>query len=73
MKLSNARPGDLLTISYFPSGTVFLRAQRLGLDLGSRTRCAFVLPSGPVVLQLQRQMIAIGHRLAKQIIVEVNS
>jgi len=71
MKLSNARPGDHLTISYFPPGTASLQARRLGIATGSRLSCAFVLPGGPVILQMQRQMIAVGRRLAKRILVEV--
>ncbi|MBO4992510.1 MAG: ferrous iron transport protein A [Firmicutes bacterium] len=72
MKLSDARRSDVLTVTYFPSGTPALQARRLGLSAGSNLCCIFVLPGGPVVIRLQRQMIAIGRSLADGILVEVS-
>ena len=52
-----------------------MRAQfiRVGIHEGEKVRCLERLPGGTIVLQKNRQQIAIGHQLAKQILVTVLS
>jgi ferrous iron transport protein A len=44
---------------------------RFGIHEGQRVRCIERLPGGTVVLQKNRQQIAIGHTLARQVFVVV--
>jgi ferrous iron transport protein A len=50
-----------------------LRAQfiRIGISEGERIKCIERLPGGTIVIQKNRQQIAIGHLLATQILVVV--
>jgi ferrous iron transport protein A len=52
-----------------------LRAQfiRLGISEGERVTCLERLPGGTIVIQKNRQQIALGHKLAKEIFVQVES
>ena len=67
--LYNAATGQWLRIHSLPGG--FLRAQfiRLGVNEGQRVKCVERLPGGTIVIQKNRQQIAVGHLLAKQIFV----
>ncbi len=42
---------------------------RLGISEGDRIFCLERLPGGTVVIQKNRQEIALGHELAKQILI----
>jgi len=63
--------GQWLRIVSVPHG--ILRAQfiRVGINEGERIRCLERLPGGTVIIQKNRQQIAIGHQLARQIVVVV--
>jgi Fe2+ transport system protein FeoA len=67
--LYSAKSGQWLKIYSLPKG--LLRAQfiRFGIHEGERVQCIERLPGGTIVLQKNRQQIAIGHLLAKQIFV----
>jgi Fe2+ transport system protein FeoA len=69
--LFQASPGQWLRISRVPGGPVMAQFIRFGIHEGQRVRCIERLPGGTVVLQKNRQQIAIGHTLARQVFVVV--
>jgi ferrous iron transport protein A len=77
LKPKNAVPlhltstGDVLRIASMPHGTLRAQFVRLGIHEGEKIKCLERLPGGTVVIQKNRQQIAIGHQLAKQIMVVV--
>ena len=60
-----------IKIHSLPKGLLHAQFIRLGVYEGERVRCIERLPGGTVVIQKNRQQIAIGHLLAKQIFVIV--
>ncbi len=69
--LDKATAGQWLRIKTLPDGQLHPQFVRLGLHEGQRVRCLERLPGGTVVLQKNRQQVAIGHSLAKSIVVAV--
>ncbi|HUN65025.1 MAG TPA: ferrous iron transport protein A [Bacteroidota bacterium] len=69
MSLDEARAGQSLKISSLPDGMLYAQFVRLGINEGQRVRCLERLPGGTIILQKNRQQIAIGHSLAKHIVV----
>lgn len=69
--LHEANPGQWLKIHFIPSGMMFSHFVRVGMHQGERVQCLERLPGGTVVLQKNRQQLAIGHSLAKKIMVVV--
>ena len=67
--LSLSPQGQWLRICSIPSGIVFTQFIRFGISEGERVLCIERLPGGTIVVQKNRQQIAIGHNLAKQIFV----
>ena len=63
--------GQWLRIHSIPPGLMRAQFVRFGIYEGERVRCIERLPGGTVVIQKNRQQIAIGHVLAKQILVLV--
>ncbi len=58
-----------MKIAYLPDGQVRAQFIRVGMTEGEKVRCLERLPGGTMVIQKNRQQIAIGHRLARQIFV----
>ncbi len=54
-----------------PAGTLRAQFIRVGISEGEKVKCLERLPGGTVVLQKNRQQIAVGHQLARQILVIV--
>lgn len=52
-----------------PQGLMKVQLIRLGISEGDRIFCLERLPGGTVVIQKNRQEIALGHELAKQILI----
>jgi ferrous iron transport protein A len=71
LPLGAIEPGVWIRIHSLPQG--LLRAQfiRFGVNEGERVRCIERLPGGTIVIQKNRQQIAIGHILANRIFVVV--
>lgn len=67
--LDKAKKGTYLTILSLPSGLVKVQLIRLGLTEGEIVFCLERLPGGTIVIQKNRQEIAIGHDLAQQIVI----
>jgi len=69
--LCESATGQWLRILSLPKGALHAQFIRLGMHEGQRVKCVQRLPGGTVVLQRNRQQIAVGHKLAKSIIVLV--
>jgi len=71
ISLNSATTGQNLRIASVPHGTLKAQFVRLGIHEGEKVKCLERLPGGTIVVQKNRQQIAIGHQLAKQIMVVV--
>ncbi|MBI5021869.1 MAG: ferrous iron transport protein A [Ignavibacteriales bacterium] len=71
-KLISVNSGQWIKIVFVPHGVMRAQFVRLGIHEGERVKCLERLPGGTVVLQKNRQHIAIGNQLAKQILVTVS-
>jgi len=69
ISLDMLRTGQYLRVHSLPDGTVRAQFVRVGINTGVKLKCLERLPGGTIVLQKNRQEIAIGHSLARQIIV----
>ena len=65
--LDKTEKGNLLQIIKLPSGEIKSQLIRLGISEGDKIKCAQRLPGGTIVVQKNRQEIAIGFELAKKI------
>ena len=54
-----------------PEGEIRAQFIRVGIHEGERVQCLERLPGGTVVIGKHRQQIAIGHQLARRIVVIV--
>lgn len=70
--LDKAKKGTYVTILTLPSGVIKVQLIRLGITEGTKVFCMERLPGGTIVLQRNRQEIAIGFDLAKKIKVNLN-
>jgi len=65
--LDKAKKGVDVTIVNLPEGLFKIQLIRLGITEGAKVHCLERLPGGTIVLQKNRQEIAIGYDLAKKI------
>lgn len=65
--LDQVKRGKMCWVKSIPPGAVKDQTIRLGLTEGKKVFCQAVVPGGPVVLAVDRQEIAVGRNLAKQI------
>jgi Fe2+ transport system protein FeoA len=70
LPLTCARRGTAVRIVSVPEGRSRTQLIRLGIMKGEVVRCIERLPGGTVVIEKNRQEIAIGALLAKTILVE---
>lgn len=61
--------GQEAEISEFLDSAIKCNSQRFGLFKGGRIRC--IAKPGPVIVEISRQVVAIGKNLAGQIFVNV--
>ncbi|MEX2115955.1 MAG: FeoA domain-containing protein [Bacteroidota bacterium] len=71
ISLHLAKKGSFLRIEGIPEGKSRAQLLRLGLLEGEMVRCLERLPGGTIVLEKNRQEIAIGFSLASTIVVTV--
>jgi Fe2+ transport system protein FeoA len=69
--LSRLRKGDRVKICSVPKGLMRAQFLRLGIHEGEQVVCFERLPGGTVVIQKNRQHVALGSVLAKQVFVLV--
>ena len=67
LTLDKAKKGLSLTVIKLPTGEIKSRLIRLGIGEGDLLKCIERLPGGTIVVQKNRQEIAIGFELAKKI------
>ena len=70
LSLHSVTKGSRLTIVDIPAGGSRIKLIRLGILVGETIRCIERMPGGTVVIEKNRQEIAIGAALAKTILVE---
>lgn len=69
--LLSTKAGTWVRIISLPLDILGAKFVRLGITPGSKVKCIERLPGGTIVIQKNRQQVAIGHTLAEQIIVVV--
>ncbi|GMU85696.1 MAG: hypothetical protein AMXMBFR48_09380 [Ignavibacteriales bacterium] len=65
--LDQVKKGNFITIMHLPSGNIKVQLIRIGISEGDKVFCLERLPGGTIVIQKNRQEIAIGYDLARQI------
>ena len=70
LPLSSACKGSTLRIISVPQGRGRTQLIRLGIMKGEVVRCIERLPGGTIVIEKNRQEIAIGASLARTIVVD---
>ncbi len=70
--LATVKKGSYVIINSLPSGLLKIQLIRIGISEGDKVYCLERLPGGTIVLQKNRQEIAIGFELAKQINISLN-
>ena len=65
--LDKAKKGKTVTIVNLPQGHFKTQLIRLGISEGDTIHCVERLPGGTIVVQKNRQEIAVGYDLAKKI------
>jgi ferrous iron transport protein A len=68
--LSEIKQGSIVTIVSLPDGVLKSQFIRFGIFEGQTVRCLEKLPGGTMVIEKNRQEIAIGGELAKKIVVQ---
>ncbi len=71
LALSKVPKGSFVVIAELPSGKVKSQFIRLGIFEGQSVRCIERLPGGTLILERNRQEIAIGGKLARHVLVHV--
>lgn len=71
MTLDKTKRGQIIKIISIKSDMVRAQAIRFGIAEGTEVICEEILPKGPVVLRKNKQEIAIGRNIAKEIMVEL--
>ena len=69
--LFKSKMGQYIRIHSLPKGKLKAYFIRLGIREGEYVKCFERLPGGTVVIQKNRQQIAIGHELAREILVMI--
>lgn len=69
--LIEAKKGQSVRIHSLPHGKLRAYFIRLGISEGDSVVCHERLPGGTVVLRKNRQEVAIGHKLAGEILVVI--
>jgi len=72
MTLDCIKKGQSFRISDIPNETVRAQAIRFGIAAGEWLTCEEVVPAGPIVVRKNRQQIALGRNLAREITVCIN-
>ena len=69
VSLLSSKTGTWMRIHSIPAGRLRAQLVRIGLVEGAKVICVQRLPGGTIVLQRNRQQIAVGRLLAQQILV----
>lgn len=69
MTLAQVRKGLKVKIERIPDELIRAQAIRFGIAEGAEIECIEKIPAGPVIIKKRFQEIAIGRRLAENILV----
>ena len=69
LPLSRITRGTRVTIAVLPDGILRSQFIRLGICVGQNIMCLQRLPGGTLIIERNRQEIAIGRTLAQKILV----
>lgn len=72
MTLDRVKRGQFFRINNIPNETIRAQAIRFGIAEGEWLTCEEVVPAGPIVIRKNRQQIALGRQLAKEINISLN-
>lgn len=67
MTLDRVKRGQSFKIVSIPDNTVRAQAIRFGIAEGEVVDCEEVVPAGPIVIRKNKQLLALGRGLARQI------
>lgn len=71
MTLDRVKRGQVFKITSIPNELVRVQAIRFGISEGAVVRCEEVVPAGPIVICKNKQQLALGRGLARQIGIEL--
>lgn len=71
MVLADVKKGQTFKILSIPNDVVRAQTIRFGITIGTVVSCDELIPAGPVILKKNKQEIAVGNSLAKEILVEL--
>ncbi|MFZ5652139.1 MAG: FeoA family protein [Bacillota bacterium] len=67
MTLDRVKRGQSFKIVSIPDNTVRAQAIRFGITEGEVVSCEEVVPAGPIVIRKNKQLLALGRKLAMKI------
>ena len=70
MTLAQAQRGQMIHIVSIHDAEIRAQAIRFGISAGALVQCSEKIPAGPVIISKGKQEIAIGRRLAENILVQ---
>lgn len=73
LPLSNIKAGTYVTVTTIPDGNYKAQFIRFGIIEGEKIYCMTRLPGGTLIIQKNRQEIAIGPALSAKIFVQIGS
>ncbi len=69
VSLCELKIGQEAEIAQFMDGSIKCDSQRFGIFEGGKVKC--VAKPGPVIIEISRQVVAVGKNLSKKIFVNV--
>lgn len=69
MTLDRVKRNQPFKIVSIPDSLVRTQAIRFGIAEGETMICEEVVPAGPIVIRKNKQLLALGRRLARKIVV----
>ncbi|MDA8229530.1 MAG: FeoA family protein [Desulfitobacterium hafniense] len=67
VSLENVKRGQSFKVENITSDSIRAQAIRFGISEGEFLVCEEVIPGGPIVVKKNRQLIALGRDLAREI------
>lgn len=71
MTLDLVKRGQSFRIVSIPDSLVKAQAIRFGISEGEMASCEEVVPAGPVVIRKNKQLLALGRKLAMKIDIQL--
>lgn len=71
MVLADVKKNQQFKILSVPDDVIRAQTIRFGINSGSIVSCDEIIPAGPVIVRKNKQEIAVGNNLAKEIVIEL--